>query len=42
MGVGVPPELMAGNTCTCARFAPAIAYGYDELGHTGASRRVAV
>lgn len=35
MGVGVPPELLAHNTCNCARFAPAIAYAGEELRHTG-------
>lgn len=37
MGVGVPPELMVGNTCDCVRHATAIAYVDDELRNTGAS-----
>ncbi|RYG53553.1 hypothetical protein EON66_08370, partial [archaeon] len=35
MGVGVPPELMVGNTCDCVRHATAISYADDELRNTG-------
>lgn len=36
MGVGVPPELLAANTCDCARFVESIAYDKEALDYTGA------
>jgi len=36
MGVGVPPELLAANTCDCARFVEHIAYDEESQAYTGA------